>query len=217
MRHRPVPRPTTFAVLLAAGSSLLVLAGCGLSLPQRQPAPSSTPARASTAADAESTRQLLEWLGDLRAATPARQAELVAEARASAESTPTTALRLRLGLALAMPGQSGTDPVAARRHLSELVARPEWLLPGERVLAQLFLRELDERQVLAAENQRLQQEGTARASERVAALNKRLQAEVEENNRLRRQLDEAQKKLEAVMQLERNNAPAPAPRPGRKP
>jgi hypothetical protein len=88
--------------------------------------------------------------------------------------------------------------------LSELLARPELLLPAERALATVFLKEVDERLVLIAENRRLQQESASVTKDRNNAQARRLQAEIDENARLRRALDEAQKKLDAVTQLERS-------------
>jgi hypothetical protein len=78
------------------------------------------------------------------------------------------------------------------------------LLPAERALAGAFLRAAEDRMVLAAENRRLQQEAATRERERTTATERRLRAEIEENQRLRRALDDARKKLEAVSQLERS-------------
>ncbi len=192
-----------------------LLAGCGLNLPQfTHPAAKAPPA----IADSETTRALLNWLEQLRTATPAGQAERVTAARVAIETQGTPSLHLRYALALAMNGVVGADPVTAQKQLAILVARPEWLLPGEYSLAQWVLRELDARLVLLAETQRLQQEVTTRERERNTALGRRLLQEVEENNRLHRALDDAQQKLEAIMQLERSTAPTvPAPRPTRNP
>ena len=65
-----------------------------------------------------------------RKGDPARQAEMFQSAKDAAALSPTTSNRLRYALALATPGHSGSDPVAAQRQLSELLARPETLLPG---------------------------------------------------------------------------------------
>ena len=54
---------------------------------------------------------------------PARQAELFQAAKDAADLTPTTSNKLRYALALATPGYSGSDPVAAPRQLSELLAQ----------------------------------------------------------------------------------------------
>lgn len=195
----PAALRACFALLLA-----IAVAGCetvgGLG-GARERAPAAPP---RLPPDAEASRQYLETLDQLLAATPARQAELVQAARLAAENSPTTMNRLRHALLLGLPGHGASDPVAARRQLSELLARPELLLPAERALAGAFLRSAEDRLVLAAENRRLQQEAATRERERATATNRRLQAEIDENQRLRRALDDAQKKLEAVSQLERS-------------
>ncbi len=187
---------------LPAFGSLLLLAACGTNvLPERErPAP----VNVAATADADAARQYLAGVAELLEATPARQAEILDAARSNAENAPTTMHRLRYALILAVPGHGGADPVAARRQLSELLARPELLLPAERSLAALALRDVDDRLVLIAENRRLLQEAAARDKDRTTTSNRRLQAEIEENARLRRALDEAQKKLDAVTQLERS-------------
>jgi N-acetylmuramoyl-L-alanine amidase len=185
-----------------ATGALLALAGCGAKVMPDRDRP--VPVNTATSADADAARQYLGALAELLESTPARQAEILDAARANAENAPTTMHRLRYALILATPGHGGADPVAARRQLSELLARPELLLPAERSLAALALRDVDDRLVLIAENRRLLQEAAARDKDRTATVNRRLQAEIEENARLRRALDEAQKKLDAVTQLERS-------------
>jgi hypothetical protein len=196
------PGPPARRRRLVAVAAALLAAGCGGTvMPDRdRPVPVAT----ASNADADAARQYLVTLAELLDATPARQAELLDTARSNAENAPTTMHRLRYALMLATPGHGGSDPVAARRQLSELLARPELLLPAERSLAALALRDVDDRLVLIAENRRLLQEAAARDKDRTTTVNRRLQAELEENARLRRALDEAQKKLDAVTQLERS-------------
>ena len=119
--------------------------------------------------------------------------------------SPTTSNRLKYALALATPGHSGSDPVAAQRQLSELLARPETLLSAERLLALVELQEVDQQLVLQAENQRLRSDDAAHDSrDKLQAVNRRLQAELDENARLRKALDEARAKLDAVTNIERS-------------
>jgi hypothetical protein len=155
-------------------------------------------------ADGEAARDYLSSLQALLAATPAGQAEIFQNARLASENAPTTVSRLRFALMLAMPGHPASDPVAARRQLSDLLARPELLLPAERSLAAVLLASVDERLVLVAETHRLEQDASARDHDRAAQGQKRLQAEVDENARLKRALEDAQKKLDAVTQVERS-------------
>lgn len=200
MNHAPT-LPRRFPVLALA----LLLGACagggGLIKSRERPEPV---VNRAASADAEAAREYLDALAELQTAQPARQAEIAQAARATAENTPTTLNKLRYALMLALPGHPASDPVAARRQLSDLLARPELLLPAERALAAMHLSQVEDRLVLAAENRRLQQEAAGRDRDRSAALNRRLQAELDENARLRRALEEAQRKLDAVTQVERS-------------
>jgi hypothetical protein len=148
---------------------------------------------------------LLELMSSLPQGDPARQAELFEAAKEAAELTPTTSNRLRFALALATPGHSGSDPVAAQRQLAELLARPETLLPVERLLALVELQNVEQRLILQAENQRARDDAQRDDTrEKLAATTRRLTAESDENARLRKALDEARAKLEAVTHIERS-------------
>ena len=196
---RPV---RALALVLALG----LLAGCsslGDSFGKGAP-PRAEPVINRPAADAEAAREYLASLQALQSAAPATQAELFQSARLGAEATPTTMNRLRYALMLGLPGHAASDPVAARRQLSELLARPESLLPAERALAAIMLASVDDRLVLIAEARRLEQDAGLRDKDRTQGLQKRLQAEVDENARLKRALEDAQKKLDAVTEVERS-------------
>ncbi|MDP9088303.1 MAG: hypothetical protein M3O26_06160 [Pseudomonadota bacterium] len=148
---------------------------------------------------------LLEMMSSLPQGDPARQAEMFQAAKDAAELTPTTSNRLRYALALATPGFSGSDPVAAQRQLSELLARPETLLPSERSLALIELKEVEQRLILQAENKRMREEALRDDShDKLQALNRRLASESDENVKLRKALDEARAKLEAITHIERS-------------
>jgi hypothetical protein len=148
---------------------------------------------------------LLEMMSSLPQGDPARQAEMFQAAKDAAELTPTTSNRLKYALALATPGFSGTDSVAAQRQLSELLARPETLLPIERLLALVELKEVEQRLILQAENKRMRDEAQRDDSrDKLQAINRRLAAESDENARLRKALDEARAKLDAITHIERS-------------
>ena len=146
----------------------------------------------------------LEMMARLTQATPAEQAEIVRAARDAAELAPTTSNRLSYALALATPGHGQADPAAARQLLTELLARPETLLPAERALAWVCLRDAEQRLILQAENARLQSDAARIERERSASTNRRLQAEIEENTRLKKALAEAQAKLDEIKRIERS-------------
>jgi hypothetical protein len=144
----------------------------------------------------------LEMMSTLQQGDPAKQAEAFQTAKDAVDLTPTTSNKLRYALALATPGHSSTDPVAAQRQLSDLLARPETLLPIERLLAMVELKEVEQQLILQAENKRLRDEASHDSRDKLQAVNRRLTAEVDENARLRKALDEARAKLDAVTHIE---------------
>ncbi len=205
-------RRSVLGLLLVAGAALLgacELSGALGSRPQAKVPPPSNPTPG-----AKSVAAVLELLVGLHQTDPGRQAEVFQAAKDAADLTPTTSNKLRYAIALATPGHAGSDPVAAQRHLSELLARPETLLQMERNLALAELNEVEQRLILQAENKRLRDEAARESRDRQQSSNRRLQAEVEENARLRKALDEAQAKLDAVTHIERsiNDRSTPGPR-----
>lgn len=160
--------------------------------------------QANPATDMGSIERLLELMSELPTGDPARQAELFQSAKDAAALSPTTSNRLRYALALATPGHGGSDPVAAQRQLSELLARPETLLTVERLLALVELQEVDQMLVLQAENKRLRDDESHDLRDKLLAVNRRLQAESDENAKLRKALDEARAKLDAITHIEKS-------------
>ncbi len=170
---------------------------------RQKPAAPTEPDHASQ--DLSPIAPLLQMMSSLPQGDPARQAELFQSAKDAAELTPTTSNKLRFALALATPGYSGSDPVAAQRQLSELLARPETLLPIERLLALVELKEVEQRLILQAENKRMRDDAQHDESrDKLLAINRRLAAESDENVRLRKALDEARAKIEAITHIERS-------------
>jgi hypothetical protein len=188
------------ACALAVGLS----SGCGVlggsqANPRVAPPPPERPQP-----EVNSITPALEMMRTLPAGDPARQAELFQAAKDAAALSPTTSNKLKYALALATPGHSGSDPVAAQRQLAELLATPETLLPIERLLATVELQEVDQRLILQEENKQLREEAPRESRDKLLAINRRLSAESDENARLRKALDEAQAKLEAVTHIERS-------------
>jgi septal ring factor EnvC (AmiA/AmiB activator) len=73
------------------------------------------------------------------------------------------------------------------------------------MLALIELKEVEQRLVLVAESKRLRDDAVRDSSgDKLAAVNRRLAAESDENARLRKALDEARAKLEAVTHIERS-------------
>jgi hypothetical protein len=187
----------------AAGGVLMALLACGCTLgPHRAP----SPAPVVNAAVASSTvlNEYLLLLQRLAQGKPAEQAEIVASAQRDYDIAPTPSRELKLALILGTPGHPATDLPKAQGQLRELMANPEMLLPGERALAFLILSQIDDHLTLDAENRRLQSEAVRADQQRMANANHRLQAEMDENTRLRRELEEARAKLDAIANIERS-------------
>ena len=125
----------------------------------------------------------LQLLQRLAQAAPAEQAEITAAAQRDYETAPTPSRQLRFALVL---------------------ANPEMLLSGERALAFLELQQIDDHLTLDAENRRLQGDAVRADRERLSTVNRRLQLETDENARLRKELEEARAKLDAIANIERS-------------
>jgi len=199
-RKRLSPAAGTLAAAALAASGLGGCAAISGFAAHHTAAAAPQPPRADTSPIAPD----LELISSLPQSDPAHQAEIFQAAKEAAQFTPTTANKLRYALALATPGYSGADPVAAERQLSEILARPETLRPEERMLAIVELKQVEQRLILQTENTRLQSEAAQHAAHvKLSAVSRRLTAEMDENVRLRKALQDAQAKLEAVSHIER--------------
>lgn len=186
---------------LALTSLLAGLGGCA-ALPAVSdadtPAPPVTPA--SHRAEVGTYLEVFDRLapGDV-----ARQATELDGLRAAAQATPTAANRLRYALALGAAGHRGSNPVEARRLITELLASTHDLQPQEVSLANTFLREFDARVALYADLAREREENEHELQTLDAEGDRKLNAVQAENQKLKRALAEAERKLEAVAEMER--------------
>lgn len=193
--------------LLAALACAATVAGCtdgfgGSNIRKTETLP---PVDRAAVSAASLARQLVV-LQRLIQGAPAEQAEILTSAKHAYDTAPTPSNELAYALVLATPGHPGFDAVHAEQLLRDALATPETLLPSERAMAVVTMRATERQLALTAENQRLQAqvERTAGDGERTAALDRRLQGEQEENAKLRKQLEEAQSKLDAIANIERS-------------
>jgi hypothetical protein len=198
----PLKRATTAATAIAL---VALTSACTTDFSQkdrdtRPPPPVVDRNAASTAVLTED----LSLLQRLAQGAPAEQAEILAAAQRDYETAPTPSRQLRFALVLANPGHPATDLPRARKLLGELLANPEMLLSGERALAFLEVQQIDDHLTLEAENRRLQGDAVRANSERLGTVNRRLQVETDENARLRKELEEARAKLDAIANIERS-------------
>ena len=166
--------------------------------------------RTSTVVDSDTQvaivlADMIQTLQRLSGGSPAEQAEIITAARQAYERAAGGTAQLRYALVLATPGHEGRDPERARQLLRELAARPETLAPAERALSLFELSQLDRELGLVSDNERLQAIANRSVDQdRLTAANRRLQAELDDNARLRRQLEEAQAKLDTIANIEPN-------------
>jgi hypothetical protein len=196
----------------------LALCGCAVTTTRPPPPPQRTESAAEDrdAAAAVMMGNTFQTMQRLSQASAAEQAELLAGARAAYERSPQGGAQLRFALLLATPGHPGRDAPKAQNLLRQLVAQPATLVPIERAVALVELAQLDRELGLKADNDRMQIDAQRGDHERaVAAAQRRLQAELDENVKLRRQLEDAQAKLDAVANIERNLTDRKNPSGGR--
>jgi hypothetical protein len=180
---------------------------------------------APPSSDAIQSAQLASYIGALQTVvqgSPTEQAEIMASARAGYDQAKQGPATLRYGLLLAAPGHPARDAPQALRLLREALARPELLGTMERALAVVELQRVDAELRLAIENERLiadaqRERDRQRTAPSNTALTRRLQAETEENARLRKALDEARAKLDAIANIERSLSDRPPATEGRTP
>jgi len=196
--------------------ALWLTAGC-TSLETLRPTATPAPAVDRDTTVALMLADTIQMLQRLALAGPAEQAEILAETRAAWERAPRGPAQLRYALVLGLPGPATRDPDRARTLLRELAAQPEALAPVERALTQVQLAQLDRELGLRTDNTRMQVEAERIERDRLAVANRRLQTELDENAKLRKQLEEAQAKLDAIAKIERNLTERQNAAEGRKP
>lgn len=181
------------------------LAGCTAfgSAGDRQAAvPTATDARPADVADGIGI--YLQTLRSLIEGDPVVQADVFRNVAATADASPTTTNRLMLALALATPTHPASDEAKAEALLSELLAAGDALLPEERTLALIHLKDVEQRLILDAEAARLQRAATAATTERNDRTTQQLQTALEENRQLKLELDDVRKRLDTITSIERS-------------
>jgi hypothetical protein len=195
----------TRASLAAATLAAALLGACTTDTnPREHDQGQAPPVVDRNAASGAAVTEDLQLLQRLVQGAPAEQAEISAGAQRDFDTAATPSRQLRLALVLATPGHPAANPARAQVLLRELMANPEMLLSGERALAFLELQQIDDHLTLEAENRRLQGDAMRADREHQSSANRRLQAESDENTRLRKELEEARAKLDAIANIERS-------------
>ena len=153
---------------------------------------------------APSADDYLETLRQLTTGDPATQAEIFADSESRSTLTPDPSTNLRFALVLATPGHSESDPEHAQSMLRELLAQTALMTPAEIALAEIHLTSVEERIVRTSELRRLRLSTSRQAQTEQLAINQRIATVEAENRTLRRDLAEAEQKLEAITNIERS-------------
>jgi DNA repair exonuclease SbcCD ATPase subunit len=146
----------------------------------------------------------LDTLGKMAPGDPLRQQAELDAALAAAQQARTSAETLRYALALGSAGHARSNPVEAKRLISELLASPNTLDSTETAFAGAYLREFDARVALYAELARQREELEQKLKSLDATADRRADALAAENKQLKRALADAERKLEAVAEMERS-------------
>ena len=146
----------------------------------------------------------LDELRRLAAGDPATQAEIFADADAAATLTPGPNTQLRLALVLATAGHAESNPEQAQSMLREVLTQTLLLTPAEIALATIHLNSVERMIVANAEARRLRTSSSRAARTEEQAIGQRLATVEAENRQLRRELEEAEDKLEAITTIERS-------------
>lgn len=190
-------------------SVLLLLCGCESLAPRETP-------RTPPAPPPSGIDNYVGELSALSSADSAKQSDLLYGIENAYIQAPTTTNSLRYALALVTPDQPGFDPVQGKKLLEQLLAGRERLNSSEIALAGVMLSTANSWLKLQAENRRL----AATVDERTriqANSERRIQAQAEELGKLRKELDEAQQKLDAIRDIERSIIERSATPSGNKP
>ena len=195
-----MPRDSLAALALMA---TLLVSGCTDGLFAQKPPPPPKPVIDHKAASSEALADDFAVLDRLIEAPAQQQMQIVGSAEEDFRTTPTQSKKLRLALILGTPDQAGSDLPRAEEMLQELSDDPQSsLLPGERTLLSLQLKQIGDYLTLEAENRTLQAD--AARAEQLAPLKHRLDGAAGENAKLKKELQEAQAKLAAIANIEKS-------------
>ncbi len=198
----PVCRVGLILVLAAAGgcSSVGTIFGGG----DRVDAPAPAADVAATRIVGNGVGIYLEAMHALASDDPVQQSDAYREAADALSRSPTTTNRLRMALIHATPGHAWSNAADAQRLLNQLLASGNTLLPEERVLAEIFLNQAEQVLMLDAEAAQLRSRNAAALEQQQSANARQLAAALEENRRLRAELEDALERLDAIANIERS-------------
>lgn len=194
------PRPACAAL---CALMLALLPACSLLEQHGRPARPPEPEEMATEVTAVAAH--LAALQRLIQAPAADQPALVSTAQKEFETNPSPDHQLRYALMLATPGHAGENLGKAEQLLQPLATLPGGgLNPAEQALAIVELHDVQRAIGLDADSKRLTQTLADHVEhDRSVANSRRLQQELDENAKLRKDLEDARAKLDAIANIER--------------
>ena len=145
----------------------------------------------------------VELLAALSSTDKVQQSDVFYAVEKAQTQAPTTLNVLRYAIALACPGHPNSDPLKGKRLLEQTLASPERINASEQAIAVTMLNVADQWLKTQAEMRRL----AATVDDRTRTQSnsdRRYQAQTEEILRLRKALDAAQQKLDAIRDIEKS-------------
>lgn len=179
---------STFCALLSACESLA---------PPKPTPPTTVITTVSTAMDG-----YIQMLADLSGTDRVRQSDVFYQVEKNQTVAPTTLNVLSYAMALAVPGHPNSDPIKAKRLLEQVLSNPERISTAEQSMATTMLNIADQWLKMQAEMRRLAATVDDR-SRTQSNSDRRFQAQAEELAKLRKALDAAQQKLDAIRDIEK--------------
>jgi hypothetical protein len=160
------------------------------------------PAPEPVVIEAPASKPYLDLLSMLVTSEPAEQNRIYAGSRMALEADPSASNQLKYALVLAAPGHANSDAAAAQRIFSSLLADPQGLEPVELDIIRISMAYSQQWQNILA-----QQDGL---SEKLATMDSQQQARDRQIKELqgavaalRKQLKDAEEKLDAIANIER--------------
>lgn len=189
--------------IAVSGLAVMLLSGCGATTDWIKGKVKSE-SDETTILGAPEIDAYIEELALLASNDPASTAEIYADATAGATLTPNASTNLRLGLVLAIPGHAESDPARAQSLLRDALSQELLLTPAEIALARIHLNSVERLLIVQVETDRLRASTSRLQQSQQDAASQRLASIEAENRRLRRELAEAEDKLEAITSIERS-------------
>ncbi|HSG97534.1 MAG TPA: hypothetical protein VLA11_06050 [Woeseiaceae bacterium] len=197
---------TTTQVVMVAFAMAVLLSGCGTTEKVTGWLRGDDKSAGGDAAiiGAPDVETYVNELYELSTGDARKQSNIYADASDAARLTPGPSSTLRLGLVLATPGHPRSDPATAAQLLRQVLAQEPLLTTAELALATIYLESAELLAATTSEAARLRDASArvARASETEAS--RRIAAVEAENQRLRKELADAEQKLEAITTIERS-------------